>query len=321
MKSTFESSPFHRGEQQLQHRMGVRERMEQFGRRVIRDHMPDQHRAFYQQLPFVMVGHADEGGRPWASMLLGEPGFIQSPNEKVLSIEAQPVKGDPLACSWKVGQKFGLLGIELHSRRRNRLNATVEESSEANVVLSVDQSFGNCPKYIQNRSLQMLDGVKLPEPEVEVIQALDDRARDLIRNSDTFFVASHVNTGSGEASDGADVSHRGGRSGFVRVDEDGTLVIPDYSGNNHFNTLGNFVENPRAGLLFADFENGHLLTLTGAVEIIWDSPEAEHFAGAERLWTFRVEEGRWLNHSLPWRWQLQEYSPFSLKTGTWQAAM
>ena len=63
-------SPFHQGEQQVQTLLGVRDKMERFGRKVVRDHMPDQHQAFYRQLPFIFVGHADDDGWPWASILL-----------------------------------------------------------------------------------------------------------------------------------------------------------------------------------------------------------------------------------------------------------
>lgn len=130
----------------------------------------------------------------------------------------------------------------------------------------------------------------------------------LISKSDTFFVASYLANNSNAVSEGADVSHRGGKAGFVRVDDKQTLTIPDYLGNFHFNTLGNFVENPQAGLLFIDFEKGHLLTLTGSVEILWDSPDTKFFAGAERLWKFRLDHGFWLKNVLPLRWKLQDYS-------------
>ena len=51
---------------------------------------------------------------------------------------------------------------------------------------------------------------------------------------------------------GMDVSHRGGRPGFVKLDGD-TLVVPDFRGNRYFNTLGNLVSDPRAALVFVDF--------------------------------------------------------------------
>ena len=314
------TSPFHRGEQAIQQQLGVREQMERFGSRVIRDHLPEQHRDFYQQLPFIFVGHADAQGWPWASILFNQPGFITSPNDKTLNLNAQPVSGDPLAESLVPDTKLGLLGIELPTRRRNRIAAHIVDCSNNQIQLEVDQAFGNCPQYIQTRELERLDDDAVIESTTTNLDKLDQRAQTLIANSDTFFVASYIANNSGEASEGADVSHRGGRPGFIRVDNDGTLTIPDYLGNNHFNTFGNFVENDKAGLLFLDFESGHLLTLTGTVEILWDSPETEHFDGAERLWKFHLDHGRWIENGLPLRWRLDEYSPNSLLTGTWSDA-
>ncbi len=79
---------------------------------------------------------------------------------------------------------------------------------------------------------------------------LDTSAAHLIRNADTFFVASYVNGEDGHRR--VDVSHRGGRSGFVRLDADDVLTVPDFAGNLFFNTLGNFLVNPKAGLVFVD---------------------------------------------------------------------
>ena len=310
-------SPFHSGEQTIQSRLGVRDKMEQFGKRVVRDHMPDQHRAFYQQLPFILVGHADDKGWPWASMLFGEPGFMVSQDAKTLDIRSTPVKGDPLADSLKPNVKLGLLGIELTTRRRNRLAAKITSVGENSIKIAVNQSFGNCPQYIQIRELEKIPAEMMPKSSVEMLSNIDDRARQLIENADTFFVASHHDDGGDAPSNGADVSHRGGKPGFIRVDNETTLTIPDYVGNFHFNTFGNFIENPKAGLLFVDFERGDLLTLTGHVELIWESEETEFFEGAQRLWKFHIHQGRRINNGLPLRWKLTEYSANTLLTGTW----
>lgn len=313
-------SPFHRGEQSIQSRLGVRDKMEQFGKRVIRDHMPVQHRVFYQQLPFILVGHADDKGWPWASILFGEPGFMVSEDAKTLNLQTAPVKGDPLADSLKPKVKLGLLGIELATRRRNRLAAQVKSVSKNSIKITVDQSFGNCPQYIQIRELEKIPANSLQESSVEMLSSIDNRARQLIESADTFFVASYQDDGSGAASNGADVSHRGGKPGFIRVDNQSTITIPDYVGNFHFNTFGNFLENPKAGLLFIDFERGDLLTLTGHVEVLWESPDLEFFEGAQRLWKFHIHQGRRINHGLPLRWKLKEYSSNTLLTGTWDEA-
>jgi len=323
-KSTFDGSPFHQGEQEIQVRLNVRDKMERFGKQVIRDFMPAQHRDFFNQLPFLFVGHADKDAWPWASILYGEAGFITSKNAKQLEVSAAVIQGDPLAeflqLSDSSHRRLGLLGIELPSRRRNRLSGHITRASDKHIELEVDQAFGNCPQHIQTRELEYIDLANQPASSVKNMTQFDTQAISLISNSDTFFVASYVANGSGEASEGVDVSHRGGRPGFIRVDDEHTLTIPDYLGNFHFNTLGNFLVNPKAGLLFIDFENGHLLTVSGTVEILWDSPDTHHFNGAERLWRFRIDHGRWIKHAIPLRWKLGEYSPNSQLTGTWQEA-
>src|SRR6266403_2180616 len=59
-------SPFHAGEQTIQHLAGARDRVERKGRAVIRDYMPEQHREFFAALMFMVVGMADQNGHPWA---------------------------------------------------------------------------------------------------------------------------------------------------------------------------------------------------------------------------------------------------------------
>lgn len=313
-------SPFHAGEQLIQQRLGVRDKMERFGHQVIRDHMPEQHREFYAQLAFVFVGHYDVEGWPWASILFNQPGFISSDDNQHLQIKTKPVTGDPLNKSLHIGNRLGLLGIELETRRRNRLSTHINSVTKNTIELSVDQAFGNCPQYIQQRELQCIAPESMPSKEIMDISQFDQQAKDLINNSDTFFVASYVANDSQSASEGADVSHRGGKPGFIRVDNDHSLTIPDYLGNNHFNTLGNFVENAKAGLLFIDFSHGHILTLTGTVEILWDSADTQFFKGAERLWKFHLDHGRWLKNVLPLRWKLENYSQNTVLTGSWKEA-
>src|SRR5690349_9379144 len=120
--STESSSPFHPGETAMQERAGVREKIEAYGQRAIRDYMPEQHRTFFAQLPFIVVGSVDAQRRPWASLLVGAPGFVHSPDERTLVVGARPQEADPLASSLAVGASLALLGIELPTRRRNRAN-------------------------------------------------------------------------------------------------------------------------------------------------------------------------------------------------------
>jgi predicted pyridoxine 5'-phosphate oxidase superfamily flavin-nucleotide-binding protein len=309
-------SPWHYGERAMQARVGVGERMEHVGGRAIRDFMPDQHRDFFAQLPFIVVGSVDHDGWIWASLLAGRPGFATSLDPRSLTIAALPVGGDPLAGALVLGAKLGLLGIELPTRRRNRLNGSVAALDGASFTVAVEQAFGNCPQYIQARDYASVAATPA-DVRVETFTALDGAARSLIVRSDTFFVASV--SGSDGRHD-VDVSHRGGRPGFAGIDGDGSLVVPDYAGNRFFNTLGNLTANPRAGLLFIDFASGDLLQLTGTTTIVWEGPPLNAFAGAERLWRVAPAQGRWLRGGLPLRVKLREFSPTLQGTGTWDEA-
>ncbi|WP_288755297.1 pyridoxamine 5'-phosphate oxidase family protein, partial [uncultured Pseudomonas sp.] len=122
-------SPWHPGEKTLQEKVGVAARMEAVGHKVIRDYMPDQHRAFYHQLPFIVAASVDAQGRPWATLLEGPEGFIRSPHPRELTIDIQPPADDPATPGLAAGQAVGLLGIELHTRRRNRLNGRIHQAT------------------------------------------------------------------------------------------------------------------------------------------------------------------------------------------------
>lgn len=292
-----EVSPWHPGERQLQAIVGVAERMEAFGPKVIRTQMPEQHRRFYAQLPFMLFGAVDAQGNPWASLLEGPPGFAHSPEPARLRLDSLPSVDDP--AQLRAGAAIGLLGIELHSRRRNRINGRVLTVDESGLSVAVEQAFGNCPQYIQ---LRQYEAVPLADPSMRIAQhleALDDAARALIRTADTFFVASYVDV---DNSRSVDVSHRGGAAGFVQV-QGNRLTIPDFAGNRHFNTLGNLLLNPRAGLLFIDFTTGDLLQLNGRTAIILDGPHVATAQGAERLWTLEVEQVVRRPAALALRWR------------------
>lgn len=312
------ASPFHSGEVELQRSLGVAERMEQFGRRVIRDHMPDQHRDFFEQLPFIVAGTVDRAGDVWATLLAGEPGFIQSPDPRHLTLIVPMDSSDPATNAIMKSDAIGLLGIELHSRRRNRMNGTIGATGESGFTIEVEHSFGNCPQYIQTRNWRMVAPNERVAPTAELHTSLDDAARETISNSDTFFVASYIDLEDGRRQ--VDASHRGGKPGFVRISEDGMLTIPDFAGNLHFNTLGNFLRNPRAGLVFVDFDSGDMLQLTGVADVVLDSPDIAAFQGAERLWTFMPTKIVRRKAAFPLRFDFLDWSPNSLMTGDWEQA-
>ncbi len=94
----------------------------------------------------------------------------------------------------------------------------------------------------------------------------------------------------------------GGPAGFVHVGDDGWLAIPDFAGNNFFNTLGNIAVNPRAGLTFPDFATGGLLQMTGEAELVSGPPRGVPLDGAQRYWRFRPRRIVWRAEALAIRY-------------------
>jgi len=301
------SSPYHAGECEMQARAGVRERAEASGRISIRRFMPEQHRTFFAQLPTLFVGTADSSKRPWASVVVGEPGFIHSPEPKRLEVAAQLSPADPLSENLRDGAPIGALGLEFHTRRRNRANGKIERTPSG-FAITVEQSFGNCPQYIQARQFHL----RKPSNHraAHKLTALDDEASAIIKRADTFFIASQHHGDADDWRNGIDISHRGGRPGFVRRIDAQTLRWPDYRGNSFFNTLGNITADPRAGLLFVDFDSGDTLQLTGRAKVLWDWDQSDpHWRGAQRLVEFALDEGVLLKGAVPLRWDYLSQAP------------
>lgn len=305
-------SPFHAGEQALQVRTGVRERLAAVGAAVIRDHLPEAHRELFGKLPTLLLAVQDDRGQPWATMLHGAPGFVASPDARTLRVAARPAAGDPVAPWLLDGAAVGLLGLEPHTRRRNRANGRVQASSEDGFDVQVRQSFGNCPKYIHGRQPETLQ--RPPPPPAQLLgPALDAAPLALLRRADTLFVASAHGPRPGDArADGVDISHRGGPPGFVHVGPGPRglrLTLPDYLGNFFFNTLGNLLAWPRAGILVPDHDDGSLLQLAADATIEFDGPALAGFPGAQRLLHLDLHGGWWRPRALPLRWTAPEAPP------------
>jgi ferredoxin-NADP reductase/predicted pyridoxine 5'-phosphate oxidase superfamily flavin-nucleotide-binding protein len=306
-------SPFHEGEQRVQDRLGVREEIEPWARRVVRPLLPEEHRDFYGRLPFLVVAARDADGRPWATLLAGEPGFVSSPDPSSMHIAAVPSRGDALTGALEVGDDVGFLGIELESRRRNRVNGRVFRSDGEALIFAVEQSFGNCPQYITERSWRHAEPQEQPAPARRASELSAEQSR-FIGRADTFFIATGWREpGRGSETFGMDASHRGGAPGFVEVRDSRHLVFPDYAGNNHFNTIGNLVLDPRVGIVFVDFERGDLLQISGRARIDWDSPEVGRIPGARRLVGIEIDEIVEIPGALPLRWDSQAGSVRELR--------
>ncbi|MBL0843139.1 pyridoxamine 5'-phosphate oxidase family protein [Pseudomonas mediterranea] len=315
--STSQPSPWHEGELTLQRAVGAVDMMVGVGQRQLaRSWMPDQHREFYAQLPFVVLGAVDRQGDAWATIRTGQPGFMNSPTPERLHISLPPQPDDPAQDGMQQSDAIGMLGIELHTRRRNRMNGNVLRQSDEGIEIAVTQAYGNCPRYINLRQYAFVDEAA---GAVLELTSADPQVRRMVTAADSFYVATYVVR---DGQNQVDASHRGGKPGFVRMEEDGALTIPDFSGNLFFNTLGNILLNPRAGLVFIDFQSGDLLQMSGSAEVLLDSPEIAAFQGAERLWRFKPQRIVYRQAAIPLRWTdtAEGASPNSMMTGSWEQA-
>lgn len=307
--------PFHEGERKAQELAGETWTADQNGS-VIADEIPGGALKFIEQQSFAVVGSSDPEGRIWASILLGKPGFMAAPDRRTVKFNLNGAflpSSDPLLSNLETDPKVGALVIDLATRRRLRMNGNLSKTGDSSLELFVAESFPNCPKFIQRRhfvfeadfSEERSSDNAIGRSVVET-HWLNGEQRETIARADTFFVAS------AHAERGLDASHRGGNPGFVKILDEKTLRIPDYPGNGMFQTFGNLLTNPNAGLVFPDFESKRLVQLSGTVAIQWNAAEVElETGGTGRFWDFHIE--RVLETPLPdgLRWEYLDASPYN----------
>ncbi|MFD3697710.1 pyridoxamine 5'-phosphate oxidase family protein [Streptomyces sp. NPDC058646] len=284
---------YHWGALAVQERVGVRELAEHVGR-SIGTGIRDVAAAFLGLQPHLVVGAADGAGRMWASLLTGPPGFVRATGPDRIAVAGALPAGDPLAGALAAaGTRVGTIALDPRTRRRMRLNGTLAPTPRGFAV-EAEQVFANCPKYLHRR--QPLEVVAQGPGVVRRGDALTHGQQRAVRRADTFFVATTAEA------DGADASHRGGLPGFVEVLSPTELAWPDFAGNGMFLTLGNLTADPRAGLLFPDWESGAVLQLSGRAR-------TGFAADGSRRTRFRVEAVTESLHPGRLIWSTPELSP------------
>ncbi|MGV9880878.1 pyridoxamine 5'-phosphate oxidase family protein [Streptomyces sp. NPDC003006] len=293
MASYAPPSPYHQGSRAVQDKVGVRELADHVGRSIGQGIRPVA-AAFLEIQPMLVIGGADRAGTVWASPLTGDPGFVRATGPRQISVAGAPRATDPLAAALAhEDTPVGTLALDPRTRRRMRLNGRSRPTPRG-LAIEADQVFANCPKYLQKRTLH--EG-RRPENPGEPWRGarLTGDQRAFVAASDTFFLATvHAR--------GADVGHRGGNPGFVRVTSPTALEWDDYPGNSMFLSLGNLNDDPRAGLLFLDWRDGTTLQLTGTAR-------TDHADDGSRTVRFTLTEAVETGSASPWRWSDPEYSP------------
>jgi uncharacterized protein len=288
------TGPWHRGERAVQERLGEAPLADRLGHMLQCD-VPAAGAGFLRRQPWLLLAAPlDDGdGTVWPSLVSGRPGFLDVPRPDLVTAAATPAAADPLAGAVRAGGPAGALALEPESRRRLRANGRFEARPGSGLAIRTEQVLANCPKYIQRRRL---DPGWLPAPPEVVATgtALTADQRAWVGSADTAFLAT-------AAADGhTDMSHRGGRPGFLAVEGD-AVSFDELAGNSMYLTLGNLEQRGAAGLLLVDFATGATLHLAG--------PASVDYRGARPRVTLSPTRVLEQAHAAPAPWSAPQYSP------------
>lgn len=324
--------PFSEGERQIQRLMNP----------SLREDNPTaptltQQAAFaLNNFPLIALGALDSHDRPWTTLFGGSPPLAQPLGDSIVGVQANvnaesdPViealfDGEQLYVDGQViredgpGKMIGGLPIHLETRKRVKvfgrmIARTLVKNPEdgrigtARLFFKVEQSLGNCPKYLNTKHIVPAT----PNPQVvSTGNVLSLGAQALIQKADLFFISSSNYTTD------MDTNHRGGPPGFVRLlqptDASGStsIVYPEYSGNRLYQTLGNLQSTPRAGVCFPDFETGDVLYLTGTTETLVGSAAAAILPRSNLAVKITITDSRFVRQGLSFRGVPGERSPYN----------
>ncbi|ESZ90947.1 hypothetical protein SBOR_8665 [Sclerotinia borealis F-4128] len=319
------ATEWHAGEEEMQKRLRVPQ-----GENPTSPYLSPYAANLLTRSPLLALGTLDSSGRPWTTLWGGEAGFAWPVAQSVIAVKATvDLEYDPVSefllgksSNGQIkredspGRMVGGLAIDLESRKRVKLYGrmaagTLKETAgngvaEASLVVKIEQSLGNCPKYLNKKHIIP----RVPKPTlVSASIPLPKKAADLITRSDLFFISS-----SNHDSD-MDTNHRGGPPGFVRIlsnDANGLIIVyPEYSGNRLYQTLGNLTTTPQAGLVFPDFNTGDVVYLTGRTEILAGEKATNLISHTNLAVKIYVEDVRYVTDGLSFRGEIGERSPYN----------
>ncbi len=148
-------APFHEGELQVQEHVGVRREATR-NSVVIKDSIINGALPFIAKQHMAVIGSIDSERNVWVSILSAQPGFMQATSEQRIIFDLRQSIQNPADPFWlniESNPRIGMLVIELATRRRLRINGIIHKNNEHQLELEVLESFPNCPKYIQRRTV------------------------------------------------------------------------------------------------------------------------------------------------------------------------
>lgn len=119
-------------------------------------------------------------------------------------------------------------------------------------------------KIVSKEQLREIYPAKKERAVLKQMQSLDPHARRFIELSPFVVLSTMGADGLGDA------TPRGGAAGFVKVESDTSVLLPDWPGNNRLDSFENILENPGVGLLFLVPGVNETLRINGNAEIVID---------------------------------------------------
>ncbi len=296
---------FHEGELELQRLTGEQDIAEKVGR-LVQNSIAPQQLDFIRKQSVLWVGIEDQENLLWAFPLFGSPGFINPGEGKLIEIEL--AKKNYPAEEWldylEEGKSIGCLVIDPMSRRRLRINGVIKKPGKHRLQVAVMQSYPNCPKYIRRREVRDRPG-QSGFYFISSGMTVNSQVKSILEQSDTAYVASI-------GPNGADLSHRGGSTGFIKCESQNTIIVPDYKGNSLFNTLGNFSLNPNGGIMIVDYERNYFLQITGKVNVFTNEKFTKlNTGGTDRFWVMTIHKWQLFQQHKHVVWKSQDFSPYN----------
>ncbi|KAK6002885.1 hypothetical protein QM012_001635 [Aureobasidium pullulans] len=328
----YQALDFHKGERMMQKKL----RVPDMDNPTI-PMLSSQASSMLQRAPLLAFGTLDPEGRPWTTVWGGSKGFSQPLGNSMIGIRTSVAsKLDPvvevlvgrdakgeIVKEYGEGRLLSGLAIDLDTRKRVKLagrmfagalSSTTDRENDTDdqeqqgvlqLVARIDESLGNCPKYLNRREIYPAT----TDPKVVSDSVpLDEKAVELIHKVDLMFLS----TSSGSS---MDTNHRGGPPGFVRcLPQQGgctQFVYPEYSGNRLYQSLGNMTLNPKAGFCFPDFDTGNCLFVTGETEILFGKDAADVMPRSNLAVRVTITAARLVASVLPFRGNTGEFSPYN----------
>lgn len=144
---------YHSGELAVQSRVGVQAEAESLAKAIGGAVVKPAMQSFLASQRLAIASTIDSGNRVWASLLTGEPGFLQAVAEQIVKIA---IDSDELKENLRLTDELGLLVIDLATRKRLRLNGKAKLQGENKIYFIPSKYISTVLSTSKNGKLTLL---------------------------------------------------------------------------------------------------------------------------------------------------------------------